>query len=77
MHLLAVLITACLGLRNHWLLNTSQVTTVFACGLVVSMLASGTQVHGFKPGRSRRIFGRKNPGDAFPRMGSKTVGPMS
>src|SRR5215468_4457449 len=25
-------------------------------GLVVSMLASGTQVRGFKPGRSRRIF---------------------
>jgi hypothetical protein len=25
-------------------------------GLVVSMLASGTRVHGFKPGRSRRIF---------------------
>jgi hypothetical protein len=28
-------------------------------GLVVSVLASGTQVHGFKPGRSRRIFGAK------------------
>jgi hypothetical protein len=25
-------------------------------GLVVSMVASGTQVRGFKPGRSRRIF---------------------
>jgi hypothetical protein len=25
-------------------------------GLVVSMLASGTRVHGFKPSRSRRIF---------------------
>ena len=25
-------------------------------GLVVSMLASGTQVYGFKPGRSRWIF---------------------
>ena len=25
-------------------------------GLVVSMLASGTRVRGFKPGRSRRIF---------------------
>jgi hypothetical protein len=25
-------------------------------GLVVSMLASGTQVRGFKPGRSRRNF---------------------
>jgi hypothetical protein len=25
-------------------------------GLVVSMLASGSRVRGFKPGRSRRIF---------------------
>jgi NADPH:quinone reductase-like Zn-dependent oxidoreductase len=25
-------------------------------GLVVSMLASGTQVRGFKPGQSRQIF---------------------
>jgi hypothetical protein len=38
-------------------------------GLGVSVLASGTQVRGFKPGRSRRIFkGRKI---------IKTVGPMS
>jgi hypothetical protein len=29
-------------------------------GLVVSMLASGTQVRGLKPGRSRRIFRAKN-----------------
>jgi hypothetical protein len=29
-------------------------------GLAVSM-ASGTQVHGFKPGRSRQIFQAKNP----------------
>jgi hypothetical protein len=29
-------------------------------GLVVSMLASGTQVRGFKPGRSRRIFRAQN-----------------
>jgi hypothetical protein len=28
-------------------------------GLVVSMLASGTQVRGFKPGRRRRIFRAK------------------
>jgi hypothetical protein len=28
-------------------------------GVVVRMLASGTQVRGFKPGGSRRIFGRK------------------
>jgi hypothetical protein len=41
-------------------------------GLVVSMLASGTQVRGFKLGRSRRIFfGRINPQLAFFRKGSK------
>jgi hypothetical protein len=46
-------------------------------GLVVSMLASGTRVHGFKPGRSLRIFfGRKNPQHAFLRKGSKAVGPV-
>ena len=39
-------------------------------GLVVSMLASGTQVCGFKPGR-------KNPQDAFLRRGSKRICPMS
>jgi hypothetical protein len=37
-------------------------------GLVVSMLASGTQVRGFKPGRSPRIFRAKK---------STAVGPMS
>jgi hypothetical protein len=46
-------------------------------GLVVSMLASGTKVRGFKPGRSRPIFGRKNPQHAFLRRGSKAVGPVS
>ena len=47
-------------------------------GLVVSMLASGTQVCGFKPGRSSWIFfGRKNPQYAFLRRGSKIICPMS
>jgi hypothetical protein len=47
-------------------------------GLMVSMLASGTQVRGFKPGQSRRIFqGEKNSQHAFLRRGSKAVGPMS
>jgi hypothetical protein len=47
-------------------------------GLGVSVLASGTQVRGFKPGRRRRIFkGRKNPQHAFLRKGSKAVCPMS
>jgi hypothetical protein len=34
---------------------------VFFGGLVVRMLASGTQVRGFKPGQSRQIFQAKNP----------------
>jgi hypothetical protein len=38
-------------------------------GLVVSMLASSTQVRGF--------FGRKNPQHAFLRRGSNAVCPMS
>jgi hypothetical protein len=47
-------------------------------GLVVSVLASGTQIRGFKPGQSRQIFfGRKNPQHAFLRNGSKAVGPVS
>jgi hypothetical protein len=47
-------------------------------GLVISMLASGTRVRGFKPGQSRRIFsGEKNPQHTFLRKGSKAVCPMS
>jgi uncharacterized membrane protein YqiK len=42
-------------------------------GLVVSMLASGTQVRGFNPDFS----GEKNPQHAFLRRGSKAVCPMS
>jgi hypothetical protein len=43
-----------------------------------SVLAFGTQVRGFTPGRNRRIFrGRKIPQHAFLRRRSKTVGPMS
>ena len=38
-----------------------------------SVLAFGTQVRGFVPGRSRR----KNPQHPFLRRGSKAVGPMS
>jgi hypothetical protein len=35
-------------------------------GLVVSMLASGTQVRGFKSGRSRRIFRAKKSSACLP-----------
>jgi hypothetical protein len=47
-------------------------------GLGVSVLASGTQVRGFKPGRSSRIFkSGKILKHAFLQKGSKAVGPMS
>jgi hypothetical protein len=54
---------------------TSQVTPMVSGfgGLGVSVLASGTQVRGFKPGRSRRIF----KGEKILRKRSKAVGPMS
>ena len=43
-------------------------------GLVVSMLASGTQDRGFDPGRSRRIFRAKKKSTAcLPWGGSKAV----
>jgi hypothetical protein len=47
-------------------------------GLGVSVLTSGTQVRGFKSGRSRRIFkgGKIRSTHSFGR-GSKAVGPMS
>jgi hypothetical protein len=51
---------------------------IYSCfdGLVVSMLASGTRVRGFKPGRRRRIFsGEKIL--SMPSFGSKAVCPMS
>ena len=39
-----------------------------------SVLAFGTQIRGFKPGRSRRIFqGEINPQHAFLRKGCKAV----
>ena len=47
-------------------------------GLEVSVLAFGTRVRGFKPGRSCQIFrAKKNPRRAFVRRGSKAAGPMS
>jgi hypothetical protein len=38
-------------------------------GLVVSMLASGTKVRGFNPGRSRRIFRAKKSSACLPLEG--------
>ena len=42
------------------------------------ILATGSEVRGFKPGRSRWIFSeRKNPEYGFLRKGSRAVGPVS
>ena len=47
-------------------------------GPVVIILASGSDVGGFDPGRGRWIFSeRKNPEYDFLRKGSKAVGPVS
>ena len=47
-------------------------------GPVVIILATGSEVRGFKPGRGQWIFlERKNPGYDFLRKGSKAVGPVS
>ena len=47
-------------------------------GPVVIILASGSEVRGFDPGRGRWIFSEcKNPEYDFLRKGSKAVGPVS
>ena len=47
-------------------------------GSVVIILASGSGVRGFDPGRGRWVFsGRKNPEYDFLQKGSKSVGPVS
>ena len=45
---------------------------------MVIILATGTKVRGFEPGRGRLIFSeRKNPEYDFLQKGSKAEGPMS
>ena len=47
-------------------------------GPVVIILASGSEVRGFKPGQGRWIFSEhKNPEYDFLRTGNKAVGPVS
>ena len=47
-------------------------------GPMVIILASGSEVRGFDPGRGRWIFSeRKNPEYDFLRKESKAVGPVS
>ena len=47
-------------------------------GPVVIILATGSEVREFKPGRGRWIFSeRKNPEYDFLRKGSKAAGPVS
>ena len=46
-------------------------------GPVVIILATGSEVRGFKAGRGRWVFpDRKNPEYDFLRKGSKVVGPV-
>jgi hypothetical protein len=42
--------------KGDYIINTTNLIHSSLGGLVVSMLASGTQDRGFKPGRNRRIF---------------------
>jgi hypothetical protein len=44
------------ALCNRWHIYWTTITVSGFGGLVLSMLASGTQDRGFKPGRSLRIF---------------------
>jgi hypothetical protein len=53
---------------THYRLFPSACLSGFG-GLVVSALASGTHVRGFKPGRSRRIFRAKKSSARFPLEG--------
>jgi hypothetical protein len=46
-------------------------------GLVVSILATGTRVRGFKPGRSRWIFRASEKSSVCLRRGNKIICPMS
>ena len=58
-------------------IHTFLTTQVDLGGRVVIILATGSEVRRFKPGRGRWIFsGRKNPEYDFLRKGSKAVGPV-
>jgi hypothetical protein len=48
-------VSGSLVVQHYTLVTLPRAVSGFG-GLVFSMLASGTQVRGFKPGRSRRIF---------------------
>ena len=56
--------------KRYWIMKEYALDHSGFGGLEVSVLASGTRLRGFKPGR-------KNPQHAFLRRGSKAVGPMS
>ena len=65
------------GLENElqWLFHFGVVDSG---GPVVIILASGSEVRGFDPGRGRWIFSdSKNPDYDFVWKGSKAVGPVS
>jgi hypothetical protein len=48
--------------------SSNQILIGFG-GVLVIMLAFGTQVHGFKHGRNRRILGQKNSSACLPSEG--------
>ena len=61
---------------THYGSTFVKILTYVSCGfggLVVSMLASGTQDRGFDPGRSRRIFRAKKSTARLHWGGSKAV----
>ena len=63
------------ALSQGWMNETKWVDPG---GLGVIILASGSEVRGYDPGRGRWIFSeRKNPEYDFLRNGSKAVGPVS
>jgi hypothetical protein len=54
---------------NSILVSSSSSSSSNFSGLVVSMLSSGTQVHRYKPSRSRRIFQAKKSSACLPSEG--------
>ena len=58
--------------------NVQYINNLILADPVVIILATGSEVRGFKSGRGRWIFlERKNPEFDFLRKGSKALGPVS
>jgi hypothetical protein len=62
----------------HTLARSVRTVKLILCGVTVSVLATGTKVHRFKPGQGQWIFeGDKNLKHTFLHRGSKVISPMS